>query len=147
MGLRDSAKLLEKTVELNQQIAAAQSALFSAQSEQTMLVKKIDDLEKEIDRLKAWEVEKNRYKLVRYEPGVLVYYLKSEENNGEYPAHNLCSGCYDKGVKGILQATPQLQARYRVHVCDRCGVKLAFSFVPPPAQREQPIDDWIKVRE
>ena len=37
IGLRDSAPLLEKTVELSQKIAAAQTALFEAQAEQATL--------------------------------------------------------------------------------------------------------------
>jgi len=38
VGLRDSAKLLETTVELNQQILSVQKALADAQTEQATLV-------------------------------------------------------------------------------------------------------------
>jgi hypothetical protein len=59
IGLRDSAKLLEKTVELNREIAAAQAALFSAQSEQATLVNTIDDLEKKLLALNAGKQRSN----------------------------------------------------------------------------------------
>src|SRR5437762_9458906 len=76
IGLRDSAKLLENTVELNRKIAEAQSALFAAQQEQATLVKAVDDLEKEVARLKAWDREKKNYELAELPPGVWVRRLK-----------------------------------------------------------------------
>jgi cellobiose-specific phosphotransferase system component IIA len=48
IGLRDYAQILEKTVELNQQIATAQAALISAHQEQSSLFDQVHALEKEI---------------------------------------------------------------------------------------------------
>jgi hypothetical protein len=52
VGLRDSGKLLEATVEFNQRLLSVQKALLDAQAEQAALVQTIGDLEKEIAPLK-----------------------------------------------------------------------------------------------
>jgi hypothetical protein len=54
-GLRDAAQILEKTVELNQKILSVQAALADAQAEQTTLIERIRELEKEVTYLKSWE--------------------------------------------------------------------------------------------
>jgi hypothetical protein len=46
-GLRDSAKLLENTVELNQKILSVQTALADAQAEQATLLQTIREREEE----------------------------------------------------------------------------------------------------
>ena len=119
IGLRDSAKLLEKTVELNREIAATQAALFQVQSEQTQLVRTIDDLEKEIARMKIWEADKQRYELKRYDPGVFFYALKENEAAGE-PIHHLCAKCYQESKKSIIQRTGRAMAREPSHFCPLC---------------------------
>jgi hypothetical protein len=85
-GLRDSANLLENTVELNQKILSVQTALADAQSEQASLIQRIGELEKEVTALKSWEAEKQRYELKRYDSGSLFYTLKEAEARGE-PVH------------------------------------------------------------
>lgn len=118
IGLRDFAQLLEKTVELNQKIAVAQTALFDAQAEQATLVKTIDELEKEVAGLKSWEAEKQRYELKRYDPGTLFYTLKEAEARGE-PIHHLCVKCYKNGKPSIVQQTGNMMARAPSHFLPR----------------------------
>jgi rubrerythrin len=119
IGLRDSTKLLENTVELNRKIADAQTALFQAQAEQTELVKTIDGLEKEIARMKNWEAEKQRYELKRYDPGVFFYALKETEASSGF-IHHLCTNCYEDGKKSIIQRTGNVMAREPTHFCPLC---------------------------
>jgi len=63
LGLRDSAKVLEATVEFNQQLLSVQRALLDAQAEQTTLIQTIGALEKEVAGLTAWNAEKEKYEL------------------------------------------------------------------------------------
>src|SRR5690242_16993814 len=78
IGLRDSAKLLEKTVELNRKIADAQTALFAAQSEQAELVQTIGTLEKEIADFETWNADKQKYKLYHLGWSAFAYMLKPD---------------------------------------------------------------------
>lgn len=119
VGLRDSAQLLEKSVELNRKILDAQGALTEARSEQTAMIEQIRTLEEEIARLKSWETEKQRYELKRYLPGVLFYTLKQEGAGGE-PVHALCAKCYHDGKKAIVQRTGKTTARDPTHFCPQC---------------------------
>ncbi|MGO8865518.1 MAG: hypothetical protein ACLQME_03350 [Alphaproteobacteria bacterium] len=102
MGLRDSAKILENTVELNHKILSAQTALADAQAEQTNLTKTIRELEEEIARLKSWEAEKQRYELKSLGWGIFAYMLKPAMRGTE-PPHWVCARCYKKGEISIIQ--------------------------------------------
>jgi len=102
--LRDIAKVREITIELQGKIAAAQTLTLAAQSEQAALVSEIDELKKQIVKFENWEAEKQRYELVRLEPGILMYRLKRGMENGD-PSHELCANCYNAGKKSYLHQT------------------------------------------
>jgi hypothetical protein len=102
LGLRDSAKLLETTVEFQQQILSVQKALLDAQAEQTTLIQTVRDLEEEVARLKAWETEKQRYELVALAPNVIAMSPK-ETMRGAESQHYLCANCFSAGKKSFLQ--------------------------------------------
>jgi hypothetical protein len=139
-GLRDSAKLLENTVELNQKILSVQTALADAQAEQTTLIQTVHQLEEEITRLKAWDAEKQRYKLVEVGAGAFAYVIKPEAQGSE-PEHLLCPTCYEKGKKLILQAlsvAEQRGVRGDVRTCPACKTSVAVArgrFTPPTERR------------
>ena len=118
VGLRDSAKLLEATVEFNQHILSVQGALLAAQSEQTTLIERVRALEKEIADLKAWEAEKQRYELKEVAPRKFAYLLKPDAQAAE-PPHWICASCYQKGQKSILQGEPFFGGGW-THSCPLC---------------------------
>jgi hypothetical protein len=121
VGLRDSSKILENTVELNTKILSAQQALADAQAEQTTLIETIRQLEEEIARLKAWnDGEKQKYELKSLGGGSIAYALK-EEAKGTEPMHWICAQCYDDGKRSILQRTGNVGAgRLIPYRCNRC---------------------------
>lgn len=104
-----------KVIELQEAILAAQDSAFEANAHQTAMVEKIRNLEKEITRIKAWEEEKQRYKLVSPWPGTVLYALKKERGSSEEP-HWICTNCYEEGRKSILH--PQKKGTW--FVCPAC---------------------------
>lgn len=90
-----------KAIELQQIILAAQSSALSAQSDQLALMECIRKLEKEIADVKAWETQKQRYKLVSPWKGAVVQALKKSSGDCE-PPHWICTRCYEEGTKGFL---------------------------------------------
>lgn len=102
IGLRDTAIIQGKVIELQSAILAAQSSALAAQSEQFDLINKIRDFEKDIARMKAWDSEKEKYTLKQVQPRSLAYAIKPEAQGSE-PAHYICANCYEKGEKRILQ--------------------------------------------
>lgn len=93
-----------KVIELQSAILSAQSSALSANAEQSAMVEEIRRLKEEIASVKAWESEKQRYKLTNpweEEGGGVAYALKKSMANSE-PAHLICTKCYEDGRKSIL---------------------------------------------
>jgi hypothetical protein len=99
--LKTFSEVQGKVIDLQREILAAQSSALLAQSEQFTMLKRIDDLEKEIAHVKAWEAQKQRYQLHEPRPSGFVYALKKSMSGGE-PAHWICTHCYEDGRKSIL---------------------------------------------
>jgi hypothetical protein len=132
IGLRDSTKILETSVELNSKIADVQIALNTALAEQTTLIQTIHEHEEEIARLKAWDSEKDRYELKDLGSGSLVYMIKPDAQVSE-PPHCLCARCYQDGKKRIMQNTGEFApAHYgRIWRCPDCVGAINIREWPP----------------
>jgi Zn finger protein HypA/HybF involved in hydrogenase expression len=126
----------EVKISLQSHILDAQQALLAAQEAQSALTKHIDKLEQEIVQLKGWEREKQRYELKELHAGSLAYALKISMCDGE-PPHFICTNCYQKGRKSILQGFTDW-AREHSLTCPDCKSKVVHSWKrvdsPPPQQ-------------
>ncbi|HET7083785.1 MAG TPA: hypothetical protein VFI23_03380 [Rhizomicrobium sp.] len=126
IGLRDTAMIQGKVIELQSAILAAQTSALAAQSEQFSLLQKIRGLEEEIARVKAWEGEKVKYELRELQPRSFAYAIKPEAK-GSQPSHYICANCYEHGEKRILQQRDHLHL-----ACPHCKTavqdKLGRSF-------------------
>ncbi len=94
--------------------------LMAAQLQQTALVERVTELEKEKARFENWESEKQRYELADAGGGSSAYRLKPAMANGE-PPHCICANCYQKAHKSILQPETRMPGRAQVLVCNECG--------------------------
>lgn len=108
-----------KSVELGQIIIAAQTSVFNAHAAQSAMVEEIRTLKEEIARVKAWESQKQRYKLISPWDGTVVYSLKESMSSGE-PPHWICTNCYEKGERSILQERKNHTSGRTEYFC-RCG--------------------------
>lgn len=97
-GLKD---ISDATIR-NGAVIDLQEKILSAQEAQFALVKRVDELEKEMTDLKAKASEKQRYQLKDFGAGTFAYELKESEARGE-PIHRACPTCYQKGQISILQ--------------------------------------------
>src|SRR5688500_1370738 len=101
LELKSIADVQGRVIELQSAILAAQSSALAAQSEQSTMAQRIRDLELEVDRIRQWETEKNRYALHKFPSGAFAYALKSDSTNGE-PKHFVCAKCLNRQKKTIL---------------------------------------------
>jgi hypothetical protein len=133
VGLRDSAKLLEQSVELNRQILSAQQALVEAREEQATLVQQVRALEEEIARLKSWETEKQKYDLKDLGHGAFAYVRNSSAKPTQAP-HWLCTNCYSKGKPSILLNTNRQTWGADLHVwqCPECPAFITVHYTKSP---------------
>ena len=112
-NIHDAAARDRAVIDLQKEILTAQSAQFT-------LLERVRELEKEVDRLKAWDADKERYRLIELRPGVVAYSLKEEMANGE-PQHKLCTACYEVGYKSFLKQETWNPGRCNMLVCRGCG--------------------------
>lgn len=134
IGLSDTAKIQGKVIELQSAILAAQSNALSAQAEQSSLLSRIGDLEKEIAKVKAWEAEKENYELFQFRPGAFAYRFKTSVDPAK-PAHEICATCYESGVKSILQHDLVFPGRKNIARCDSCGAVITINGPAEPPLR------------
>jgi hypothetical protein len=120
MDITKGLKDIDDRTRRNEAVIELQEKILGAQSAQAALVEKVSDLEKEMARLKAWDAEKQRYKLEELRPGVVAYSLKEDMANGE-PAHKLCTACYEVGFKSFLKPETWDPGRCNMIVCHGCG--------------------------
>lgn len=117
--LKSVSVIQTKIIDLQSQILTAQSSAFSANAEQATMVETIRTLKEEIARIKAWESEKQRYKMYSPWNGTVVYALKKSMCNSE-PPHWICTNCYEEGRKSIL-AQQQKGNSTVAFLCPKCG--------------------------
>ena len=102
MSLKTLSDVQSKAIELNAKIIEAQNRIFEANASQMSLVERVRELESQLAQMQDWESQKQRYKLATPFPGCMVYALQKSMSEGE-PAHYLCTNCFQRGQKSILQ--------------------------------------------
>jgi len=135
----DMAKALEnihETTVRDRAIIDLQKEILAAQAAQFSRVDSVRALEKEVTQLKAWDADKQRYKLTELKPGVVAYALKEGMENGE-PAHKLCASCYNSGHKSFLVEAVWNPGMARVMVCHDCGWHAYIHGAAMPQHKDQ----------
>jgi len=136
IGLRDAASFQTKLIELNGVILAAQGCALTAQQDQMAMLERVRELEKEVAGLKAWDAEKQKYELKSVYTGAFAYVLK-EEAKGSAPPHWLCTNCYERGAKSILQAQGRDKDKsFEIYQCPGCRSQMrVFYNIKPGAEK------------
>jgi hypothetical protein len=136
IGLRDSAAFQSKLIEFQTKLLDANNAAFAAQDERSGLIEQIRRLEKEIADLRAWEAERQRYQLIEVGPAAFAHVIKEDMRGGE-PVHCICSECYQRGQKSILQSEGNYYGTVTLS-CPQCTSKVRANEEHPgfPFKRE-----------
>lgn len=112
-ALKTEAAVNGAIIEIQRHVVEAQQGLSAS-------LRTIEDLEKEILRLKDWSAEKQSYELADTGQGSLAYKLK-EGLELPQPSHWICPQCYEDGKKSILKHETLPVGRTQTLVCHRCG--------------------------
>jgi hypothetical protein len=123
---------LKSEVDRNQAVSkilevliAVQTDALSMQGKQSSLTSRITELENQLEQLKNWESELQRYQLKHFAFGGYAYSLKPGMENAE-PPHYLCASCMNQRKKSILQ--PSSEAFLR---CSLCPEEIQISHISP----------------
>jgi hypothetical protein len=115
-GLKD----IDDAVRRNAAVMELQEKILSAQEAQAALVKRNDELEKQLASFQQWDTEKEKYELKEIYPQTFAYVIK-ENARGTEPLHWICAGCYQTRKKSILQKSDA------VHLtCPECETQIQY---------------------
>jgi hypothetical protein len=127
-----SINAIKNEVDRNQAVSkilevliAVQSDALSMQEKHSLLTAKIQQLEKECDRLKDWEAEKERYELKEIAHGLFARIEKGLVGNLQ-SAHKFCATCFEQNSKAPLQQEKIRVGRRLSLTCHRCKSKVIF---------------------
>jgi hypothetical protein len=123
IGLKISAEVNSKIIELGGEIVSAQANASAAYAEYLSMLQKVRELEEELARVKAWETEKQRYRLIEINYGAFAFALK-EDSKGTEPPHWICAKCYQDGKKSILQHNGVAFVRESKVRCSTCKAEI-----------------------
>lgn len=121
IGLRDTAMIDAKVIELRDHLIEAQGSTMQSQTEQSALIQEVRDLKQQIMDLEKWEEEKQRYQLIEPWSGCFVYALKESSKQTD-PPHWICEHCYQDARKSTLQNSHKNNNRRIIFVkCPHCS--------------------------
>ena len=127
----------------NAAVIELQEKILAAQAQQSTLVDRISELEKEVARFETWEAEKKRYKLYDFGSGTFAYVLKEGMEDGE-PPHRACANCFKKEQISILQFRHQTATGQGKYACSTCKTDFLLGEYsdPPVIQTRGPGRSW-----
>lgn len=106
--LEQAHAIKSQIADLMDQILSARESAMRSQERETSLLGEVDGLKKQIDKMKTWDTNKERYCLQAVDTGAFAYVLKPNMQ-GDEPPHWLCANCFEKGQKSFLQFKEQLR--------------------------------------
>lgn len=120
--LKDSTALISAVNEVQGKLTVAYEAVCNSLEKRRSLEQHTAELEKELNEIKDWKAEAERYRLTEICSGVFAFAIKLGMENGE-PPHNICAACHSKRQKGYLQRT-KFDGNGMHYKCDRCGSEI-----------------------
>lgn len=133
MDLKRSTDRQQILIEFNEQLLAAQSALFDAHAKYEELTQIKGELERKLMEKEDWAQQAARYELKELVSGVFVIAVKAGMEDGG-PVHYLCPHCFEKKQRAILSLPGPGRAKY---VCHQCKYEAVFqrATIPPVVLR------------
>lgn len=137
----DAGVRREKSIELQRQIVTALESAVAAQVAQSALLKRVNELEKTVADLEAWDAEKQKYELVKLKQyvstehaGAFAYALKEGVSPSE-PKHFICPNCYEQRHKSILQPVMLDLGKVQILFCPRCRTEINLTGISYPTAK------------
>lgn len=126
MELKSLADVQAKVIDLQSAILSAQSSALAANSDQSAMLEEIRTLKEEIARVKGWDIQKQRYKLLQPWSAGVAYALKESMSDTE-PPHLICTNCYENGRKSILNPIEDSQ-KWVLYACPVCKSQIPTGY-------------------
>ncbi|HHW4683739.1 MAG TPA: hypothetical protein ACQGQI_11405 [Xylella sp.] len=112
--MRDSQKIRVAVSGIMEKLLSTQKELSMHYKHHMECVKALEEAEKALK-------EKGKYELFEIHKNQFAYRVKKE--TGE-PDHYVCQGCFDKGIKSVLQGADIENCTVLSYGCPNCGCRL-----------------------
>jgi hypothetical protein len=135
--LEQAHAIKAQIADLMRQLLSARENAMSVQMRETALLQEIGALKEQINQMETWDTEKQRYRLHAVDSGAFAYVLKPDMQSDE-PPHWLCTQCFEKRHKSILQFKEQLHSPSGMRsdrskwMCPNCRAELNVSYTTKP---------------
>jgi hypothetical protein len=127
LDIAKSLKDINDATIRNEAVIDLQDKILTAREQQTKLLERISELEKQVASFETWDAEKQRYELKDLGFGSLVYMLKREARGTELP-HWVCARCYGDRRISIIQYTSSVKNVGHGYFCPACHIEI----IPAP---------------
>lgn len=125
-GLANYNDLVSAVSDVNTKLMQATAVALASQEKQMSLVGRVQELEKELVRLKDWEAEASNYETLQIARGLFAYVVKGNVQSMS-STQKLCSNCFHQQTKSFLQESRERTAPRDYNLtCHRCSAKDVF---------------------
>jgi hypothetical protein len=120
------------TIRLNNLVA--RTAAYEASVENAFLAERVNELQQQVQELQDWPAQARDYALaeVGYRSFAFVYQPAAAAGT---PEHWLCTTCFGRQRKSVLQLAQQAEQQRLAYVCPACGTSITpirdRELVPP----------------
>ena len=104
---RDDAKLKSAMMEMQGKILEAMESALNSKTQAMTIQDALHAAQDELKQIKGKAADRDRYTLTLM-PGdgkQYAYASQPHQDGKHYPPHYLCQGCFDKGLKFVLQGS------------------------------------------
>jgi hypothetical protein len=119
------AAVNQKAIELQNIILDLQMSFVDFHSRYFELIELKNNIENELKQIKEWKITKSQYDLVEVETGIYVY-IPNKKNKSPNPIHYLCTNCFNKQKKSILQINRIFEKGWGSFFCPECKMMIKF---------------------
>jgi hypothetical protein len=123
LDIAKSLKDINDATIRNEAVIDLQDKILTAREQQTKLLERISELEKQVASFETWDAEKQRYELKDLGYGSLVYMLKPEARGTELP-HWVCAHCYGDRRISIIQYANSVKNVGHGYFCPACHTEI-----------------------
>lgn len=120
-SLSNYNEIVAAVSEVSSRLMEATAVALKSQERESELLQRLNELEKEVAKIRRNKELAQNYTLHKFETGALAYILK--EGVTDIPPHYLCAKCSDEGVHAKLQP----YGPYTL-LCNTCSSKIQYKF-------------------
>ena len=120
---KSTSEIEAMRTEMLGQLTDVQLTVLELQDQLGTASQRVQEMEKENERLRDWTSEREKYELKEMGPQAFAYVLKDTQGDG--PTPRLCAHCFENAERSILQSAGFYSVN-QVLECPRCKNQVRY---------------------